>query len=639
VKKVKRIWFAPRKLYWLHCFTVCLALGLCEAVLLTQQRLPVFRAKTDLIQLDVVVLDKDGKPVRGLTQNDFTLLEDKTQQRIEGFTAVDLEDVVHDAGPVWKHSVPADVVTNEIDNQRIFVLVVDDGRSMGLRESPPRTPDLWAIKRMKESVALFISQLNPNDLVALFFTQRTKLSQNLTSDHARLIKAVQSFPDGGGGDLVGGGLACLGARYAVRGMKGIIEQLATIPDRRKAIVYFGGELPGLPNTPDDCGIFYDWREVFAAADQAHVTVNPVDTMGLRLNGIRDNYLAVAENTGGRAIVATNDFAPGIRRIFVENSSYYLLAYSPTRAEEDGTFRRVTVKVNGRPDLEVSSRRSYWAPKAPKPGDPPPLPPPPDVEALAGLLPLSKLPLRVSAAAFATPGVQSATVTLALGVKQPAFASRTSEQIELLVKAYTADGDQLASDTQLIPITVPAAHADVEQSRYEVLARIDLPKPGKYEVRLSAKSVASDTRGSVYVDVEVPDYRKEKVSLSGVVLSSALPVDPVAPLRVLRDVVPMVPTSERAFRATDVVTAFVRAYQGGNDKFAPVTMKVTIQDAAGKRVVDKTDTVAADTFTADRSADYQFRLPLGALPAGEYLLTLEASVGKSTARRDVRFQKR
>jgi len=153
---------------------------------------------------------------------------------------------------------------------------------------------------MKESVALFISQLNPDDLVALFFTQRTKLSQNLTSDHTRLIKAVQAFPDGGGGDLVGGMAACLGARYAVRGMKGIIDQLATIPDRRKAIVYFGGELPIIPSSPDDCGVHWDWRELFAAADRAHVTVNPVDTMGLRLGGVRDHHRLGGDRLLGRA---------------------------------------------------------------------------------------------------------------------------------------------------------------------------------------------------------------------------------------------------------------------------------------------------------------------------------------------------
>ena len=97
-----------------------------------------------------------------------------------------------------------------------------------------------------------------------------------------------------------------------------------------------------------CGIYWDWRDVFAAAQQAHVTVNPVDTMGLRISGTRDEYLTVADNTGGRAIVATNDFTPGIRRIFTENSSYYLLAYQPTHADEDGTFRRIAVKVQRSP---------------------------------------------------------------------------------------------------------------------------------------------------------------------------------------------------------------------------------------------------------------------------------------------------
>ena len=99
---------------------------------------------------------------------------------------------------------------------------------------------------------------------------------------------------------------------------------------------------------------------------------------------------------------------------------------------------------------------------------------------------------------------------------------------------------------MIPITVPAARTDSDITRYEVLARVELPKPGKNQVRLSAHSAAADTRGSVYVDVDVPDFRKEKLSLSGVVLNSALPSAPVAPARALRDVVPLAPTSERAF---------------------------------------------------------------------------------------------
>ena len=90
----------------------------------------------------------------------------------------------------------------------------------------------------------------------------------------------------------------------------------------------------------------------------------------------------------------------------------------------------------------SRPRSYWAPRAPQGR--------PtrrrrlrrrDVARWPALLPLSELSLRVTAAPFAIPGGPSAVVTLALGVRQPAFAERTPEQIELLVKAFTPDGDR------------------------------------------------------------------------------------------------------------------------------------------------------------------------------------------------------
>jgi hypothetical protein len=210
---------------------------------------------------------------------------------------------------------------------------------------------------------------------------------------------------------------------------------------------------------------------------------------------------------------------------------------------------------------------------------------------------------------------------------------------VLIRSFTATGDPKVGDDQTVPITVPAARPDVDISRYEVFAKVDVAKPGSYHLRLSAHSEASDTRGSVYVDVEVPDFRKEKVSLSGVIVNNAASTAPVAPLRLLRDVTALTPTTERTFSAADLVTSLVRVYQGGSDKLAPVTMKVSIVDAAGKSVVSQTDTVAVDRFSADRAADFQYRLPLATLPAGEYLLTFDAAAGKNTARRDVRFQKR
>ncbi|HEX5070694.1 MAG TPA: VWA domain-containing protein [Vicinamibacterales bacterium] len=626
---------------------VILALGASVLVAAQSQKPPVFRGRIDLMQLDVTVLDKNGVPVRGLTKDDFTLLEDKTQQTIEAFKAVDLPDRVI-AGPAWADKVPADVTTNEMDNARIFVLVIDDGFGMGgprwdieMDRAKNHNPDPWAIKTMRQSAELFINSLGAQDLAGLVYTGTTsKFSQNLTSDRAKLMKSLDAYPANDSTLWLSAdpGAQCLAHKEILRLMEAVVNQLASLPDRRKSILYFGGQMPWADHAGgaggDPCGTYWMWQDVFTAAQQGSVTINPIQTGGLKEP--IDSYLSVADYTGGHAVVNTNDFAPGIKRIFLENSSYYLLAYQPTKDLADGTFRRITVTVKNRPDVEIITKRNYWAPRAPKPGEPEKPPPSEQVKALAGLLPDARLPLRVSAAPFAVPGSDAAVIALSLGIRQPAFAGRTPDQIELLLRSFTATGDPTAGDDQVVPITVPAAPVDSEISRYEVLARLDVLKPGPYHLRLSAHSVASDTRGSVYIDVDVPNFRKDKVSLSGIVLNSALGAVPVAPLRLLRDIVPVVPTTERAFVTSDIVMSFLRVYQGAGEKIVSVPLKISIQDAAGKSVFTKTETLAADRFSAEHSADYQFRLPLATLKGGEYLLTFETTVGKVSARRDVRF---
>ena len=59
-----------------------MTLGVC---IFAQQQTPVFRTAVDLVHLDVSVLDKDRKPVRGLTAADFTITEDNKSQSIVAF--------------------------------------------------------------------------------------------------------------------------------------------------------------------------------------------------------------------------------------------------------------------------------------------------------------------------------------------------------------------------------------------------------------------------------------------------------------------------------------------------------------------------------------------------------------------------
>jgi hypothetical protein len=259
--------------------------------------------------------------------------------------------------------------------------------------------------------------------------------------------------------------------------------------------------------------------------------------------------------------------------------------------------------------------------------------------MASLLPKADLKLRATAVPFAVPGTERAVVAIALGLKQPPLVSRMSDSVEVVTKIFTSDGHERGSDVQTIPITVPAARAEATDSRYEVLARVEVPRPGRYELRLSALSTVSNTRGSVYVDVTVPDFRRDRVSLSGVVLSTLPAPGPVAPPRALNDLTPLPPTAERSFGAGELVTAFVRVYQGGNDKPAPVAMTIRLIDAQDAPVFEHAETLPPERFGAPRAADYQVRLPLEKLAAGSYLLTLDAAINRSTATRQVVVQVR
>ena len=95
------------------------------ATLLAQQP-PTFRAEIDSVQLDVRVVDEDGRFVRDLAASDLQILEDRQPQAISTFAMVDIP-----VGPVGvaapRPTVPSDIATNTAANGgRLFVLVLDD---------------------------------------------------------------------------------------------------------------------------------------------------------------------------------------------------------------------------------------------------------------------------------------------------------------------------------------------------------------------------------------------------------------------------------------------------------------------------------------------------------------------------------
>jgi VWFA-related protein len=645
-------------------------------------RPPQFRSSVDLVHLDVSVLDGHRRPVLGLTADDFTVLEDGKPQAVAAFSAVHLPDPPP-ATTSWLREIAPDVRRNtEVVDRRLVVIVMDDAM---IPFDPPM------IRSAREIGRLTVERLGPHDLAAVVFTRDNRNAQEFTSDRARLLKAVASFEFGGRTigqppDAPELGVSEVAAFEASVGtLSRVAAVLAEVPQRRKALVYVTVGLPVDAAAAAEvsiigAGVGGD-REVAAAFRQVLVrlseayrnaqrsnvnvyTVSPAGVGGMEQyvqsqrflgRSVPDyethaNYfdflVGVAENTGGRAFPDRNEFESAITAVFQENGSYYLLGYQPPNPALDGRHRRIEVRVH-RPGLAVRTRSGYYNAKAQAEEAKAAAP---LTAALGGLLPKADVPLDVTAMPFAISGRAETGVVIVLTVHEdlPVRTARTTEEVDLQITAFSQDGQPRGSESLKTRVTLrpgPAGPAE-----YEVLSRVTL-RPGRYQLRLSARTGART--GSVYYDLDVPDFGATPVSLSGVAFSSdSKPVSSSADP--IRQLLPIVPTARRVFAATDRVTVFARVYQGGRDPVAPTTVTARITDASGAQRMNRSQLLTASEISgglpgrppfaaaagnvpsSDRSVEFRMDLPLGGLPPGEYLFTLEATTPRGQARRDVRF---
>ena len=222
------------------------------------------------------------------------------------------------------------------------------------------------------------------------------------------------------------------------------------------------------------------------------------------------------------------------------------------------------------------------------------------------------------------------MAMVLGVRQPmADAAAAQPMLSVVAHAYDLEGKSQAVHRETFDLT----RGGSGEVQYEALLRLKLP-PGRYELRVGTET-ASRQRGSVYAYVDVPDFAKDDLSLSGVVLERS-PALPVAPRDALADLISVVPTTAREFATTDRVSAFLRVYQGGRRPLAAQVVTRIVNDRP-ETVFEQTTSVDAERFDRmNRSIDYRLELPLTRLVAGEYLLTIEAMVDERRQRRDVRF---
>jgi VWFA-related protein len=611
-----------------------------------------FRSSVDAIQLDVSVLDGHRHPVQGLTAADFTVLEDGKPRPIRSFEAVEVPPRVAPSG-AWMRDVAPDVVTNAPLKGRVLGIVIDDG---SLRQNG----GLWGVQKTRAIAKAAIDELGAEDIATVVFTMYNHSAQGFTRDRQRLLNAIDAAsimprcePGSPNCDFSQTGW-CYCGECSVEALERVAAALVSFPDRRKTLLYIStgvglasgvaeGLQSGLPAAFSSVGAACDGRKtdwVIKALRQAslgNVAVQAIDPNGLcgsDCTSFPETLKAIAQATGGRAVVQNNDAEREVPALFVESSAYYLLGVETSVTRDDGRFHLIEVRVD-RPGVTVETRHGYVAPTAKEraamtaAGNSTN----PD-GAIAGAVPRSDIPLEVSAAPFAAGGKGRAAVELVLAVRRPAgdVATVLNGRLDVVASAFGEEnGTFYGTRHQTLNLAVnPARNTD---TLLEVLSSLPL-KPGRYELRLGVKA-ADGRMGSVYTYADVPDFAAEALSLSGLVIA-ARNTPLAAPADAFAGVLPVVPTARRAFQRTEDARAFVRIYEGGSKPVVPATVTATIVDAGDREVVNKATAIAGTAFGTSRAADYTFDLPLASLSPGEYLLRIHVAAGQAASERTVRL---
>ena len=652
-----------------------------------------FRAGTDLVQVEVSVLDHKRQPVRGLTAADFTLLDNGLVRPIDAFTEVRLPDRSVAAAPAaWTRDVPPDVVANTAaqDEGRIVVILMDRSISIG--------PPTYTAKKVATRL---VEELGPTDLAAIVSTSGG-MTQNLTSDKPRLLKAITQAGAGtrSSQDIVDTDALtawysftpmnegeCLCGLCVLDTITRVARAVEDVSRRRKSLFFIGSNLVfQSADSPDassgvGCGIrLNDARDVmFAAIDRANLTIHSIDPTGLEPTGptsrassnlpgrssttlaaqsrqtealtenlAHQNALRVLpSHTGGRVVLNTNTPEEMVPAMLRESDGYYVLGFRPSASATGTDFRKVQVKV-ARSDVQVHARSGYQ-PVAANTATPEktsatsPVAAPtarsPLTAALETPLPNADVPLSLGTAVFATPGSPRATVAVTVGLDRATGAlgpAGSSGPVEFLIGAFDRQGRPVASAHQTTQVAWPA-DGPTAPRRLDLLSHIDL-KPGEYEIRVAVTGTDATRASSVFSFVTVPDFDAAPLSLSTIAVggsagTSALKDDDLAAR------LPFMPTTQRAFSTADQFVAFFRVYQGTRrtEVLSAVNLRIALVDAQGQTAASQAATLAPDQF-AGRSADYFVRLPLSGLASGDYLLRVEAAAGKDlVAGRVVRFQ--
>ena len=366
--------------------------------------------RSQIVIETVVVKDKNGKPIDGLTAKDFTITEDGVPQKIR-FCEQQTLPSAHSDVPLTPSGSEDITVYNRLARSQITPespgnVRYKDHRLMALYFDMTAMRPADQLRALSAAEKFIRTQMTTADLVSImrYSGGSVDVLQDFTADRNRLLSILETLIVGegqGSAESVSDASAAdTGAAFGQDDSEFNIfntdRQLSALQtaarmlgqlNEKKSLIYFasGLRLNGVDNEAQ-------LQATVDAAIRAGVSFWPIDARGLvaqaplgdatqgspgnagmysgaaalattsNLQQSQDTLFSLAGDTGGKALLDYNDLTRGIVQAQESFSNYYILEYYPTNMALDGKFRHVKISVNPELSAKLDYRQGYYAGK-------------------------------------------------------------------------------------------------------------------------------------------------------------------------------------------------------------------------------------------------------------------------------------
>jgi len=533
-----------------------------------------FSTTANVVVVNVTVTTHDGKAVGNLTKSDFLLYEDgKLQtlqscdlQKLDTKPLAPLPEVktlrtrdTPKTAPIAPPEIPT-TKPEDLRDHRLIVMLFD------FSSMPP--PD--QIRSVDAAIKFLSTQMTTSDLVSIMtFGTDLKTVQDFTADRDLLVSTLHAFHVGESSELstmadtgadaqdISGSFVADETEFNIfnsdrklAALEDAARRLAHYP-QKKALVYIssGIQKTGVDNQSQ-------LQATVNSAIRANVAFYPIDARGLmatppggdasqaaavgnnlysgsaqrslmtNFHNTQETLDTLAADTGGKAMLDSNDLTLGMTQVQKDISSYYMLTYATTNAAEDGKYRRIQVKLAPKvADLraKLDYKQGYYAPttfaKMSGTNKEAQL-----QEAMQSDNPVTDLPIAVEVDYFR---LAKAKYFVPISVRIPGSAlafrnkgAKAATELDFIGEILDARGRQASVVRDTIPVkvaTTTAGEVGRKQIQYDTGFTL---VPGKYKLRFVARENGEGKVGTFESTFAIPDLGSgSALRLSSVILSN------------------------------------------------------------------------------------------------------------------------